>query len=174
MKVLLLVCVVLARGASESLWSLRAGFPSDGGSVVSAAAYARRPGTVPGDPSAMPTEVSRLVGRGDISGAAALWNAGGTDLPVRRNDLLGALVWFGRLRVAERLGAGCVVPPDMGESRYPTHAGAVLDLGWMASMPDGLFHPEFLLGPPDLALLGVSRPPLRSELDALVEEALRP
>jgi hypothetical protein len=172
MLVLFLACVAGSRDY-ESLWSLRAGFSETGGVPASAAAYARNPGTVPGDPSAMPEEASELVRAGDVSGAVALWRAGGTDLPATRNDLLGALVWFGRLRVVQRLSLGCVPPPDMADSRYPQHSGAVLDLGWMAPMPDGLFHPEFLLGPPDLALLGLSRRPGRSELDGLAEEALQ-
>lgn len=173
MLILLLACVTASRG-SESLWNLRAGFPEGAGLGASVSAYTRSPGTLPGDPSAMPEEASDLVRRGDIYGALALWGARGTDVPATRNDLLGALVWFGRSQVVQRLSMGCEPPSDMEDSRYPRHSGAVLDLGWMASMPDGLFHPEFPLGPPDMALLGLSFRPGRLELDALVEEALLP
>jgi len=173
-----LACILLSTG-SDAIWLLRAG--SDAGSAPSHSTnvhvYQYTGGRVPEDPSTLPLETSLLMWNGDPCGASVQWMIGGRDVPATRNDLLGALVWFGRSMLTAHLGLGYAPPPDMVDSRYPTHSAAVLRLGWMAGMPDGLFHPEFRLGKADLALIGVQGAPAshagRSAIDASVEAMFR-
>ncbi|GEM_PF-3927082 len=151
-----LACILLSTG-SDAIWLLRAGF--DAGSTTSHSTtvhvYQYTGGRVPEDPSTLPLETSLLLWNGDPRGASVQWMIGGRDVPATRSDLLGAMVWFGRSLLTSHLGLGYAPPPDMIDSRYPTHSAAVLQLGWMAEMPDGLFHPEFRLGRADLILLGL-------------------
>lgn len=176
---MILIALILLSTGSDAIWLLRAGF--DAGSTTSHSArvhaYRNTGGRFPDDPSKLPFEASLLIWNGDPGGASVQWSIGGRDVPATRNDLLGAMVWFGRSLLTAHLGLGYTAPPDMIDSRYPTHSAAVLHLGWMAAMPDGLFHPEFRLGRADLMLLrlpGVSPPHMgRSAIDAPVEDIFR-
>lgn len=152
---ILLACILLSTG-TDAIWLLRAGFDTETTNTHSTAVhvYSNTTGRIPEDPSALALETSLLLWNGDPRGASIQWEIGGSDLPATRNDLLGALVWYGRSLLTAHLGMGYEPPPDMTDSRYPTHSAAVLRLGWMAAMPDGLFHPEFRLGRADLKLLG--------------------
>lgn len=169
-----LVCILLST-ESNAIWLLRAGF--DAGSAASHSttvhAYRYTGGRVPEDPSTLPLETSLMIWNGDPGGASIQWMIGGRDVPATRNDLLGTMVWFGRSLLTTHLGLGYAPPPDMVDSRYPTHSAAVLQLGWMAEMPDGLFHPEFRLGRADLRLLDLPDPSAghvgRSVIDGPVE-----
>ncbi|MFO7626749.1 MAG: hypothetical protein R6V62_05790 [Candidatus Fermentibacteraceae bacterium] len=173
-----LACILLSTG-SDAIWLLRAGF--DAGSTSSHSTnvhvYQNTGGRVPEDPSKLPLETSLLIWNGDPYGASVQWMIGGRDVPATRNDLLGAMVWFGRSLLTTHLGLGYTPPADMVDSRYPTHSAVVLQLGWMAGMPDGLFHPEFRLGRADLKLLGLPDASAahagRSAIDAPVEAMFR-
>ena len=151
-----LACILLST-VSDAAWLLRAGFDADPGTSHSTVvhAYMYSAGQVPADPSALPIAAATLKWNGDPAGALLQWRTGGADVPATRNDLLGAYVWFGRAELDEYIGLGYTPPPDMVDSRYPTHSEAVMRLGWMARMPDGLFHPEFPVGATDLRLLNV-------------------
>lgn len=168
---LLLSCILLSSGPG-AIWQLRSGNDPGPGAQHSAAVHLYRyiSGRVPDDPSSLPIETALLVWNGDPGAALILWKMGGRDVPATRNDLLGALVWFGRADLLGHIGLGYQPPPDMAASRYPTHSEAVMLLGWMTRMPDGLFHPEFLVGAGDRARLNLhgSGHLGRSELDAAV------
>lgn len=173
-----LACILLSTG-TDAIWLLRAGFDTETANTHSTTVhlYSYTGGRVPDDPSALPLETSLLIWNGDPLGASVQWKTGGRDVPATRNDLLGAMVWYGRSLLTAHLGLGYEPPPDMVDSRYPAHSAAVVRLGWMAGMPDGLFHPEFRLGRADLRLLGVTDESVghlgRSSIDGPVEAMFR-
>ena len=174
---LALVCLLLA-ASDNTVWLLRGGYDSVWGVSASPVVHAYRsnslgsPGT---NPSQLPIHSALLLWNGDPAGALAQWKVGGMDVPATRDHLLGALVWFGRTRLSSHLGVGHAPPPDMIHSRYPTHSECVLVLGWMARLPDGLFHPEFRLGAADLARLAPGHTGVlgKSMLDSMVEGFFR-
>ncbi len=154
---LLTLCMILSSGPG-ALWHLRAGGDPGPETTRSTMVHTYRytSGRVPDDPSSLPLETALTIWNGDPGRALVLWKMGGTDLPATRNDLLGAFVWYGRTELVRHIGLGYQPPPDMADSRYPTHSEAVMFLGWMTRLPDGLFHPEFLVGAGDMALLNLA------------------
>jgi len=103
-----------------------------------------------GNRTALMPLIWMLVRSGRIE-AAEVWMEGrGWLVPVTRRDLAIALAWYGRYGVFDILSSGPDVPPDLVDDDYGPSIGAVLEVGWMSTAPDGFFYSHIFIGPEDL------------------------
>lgn len=104
-----------------------------------------------GDRTALMPLVLMLVSNGEIDRASACMAGRGIRLPANRRDLALAASWYGRFSLHSQLARLSDPPPDMTDDDNATVIAAVIAAGWMDLAPDGLFHPEHLVSPVDMA-----------------------
>jgi hypothetical protein len=111
-----------------------------------------------GDTSCLVPLVCYLMSRGIQDRAAACFQSSGSSLPATRRDLGIALSWFGRHSLYSILTTLPESPPDLSEDDYGQTLAAVVQAGWMALAPDGLFHGEDLVTRHDLEAVAAVLP----------------
>jgi hypothetical protein len=103
-----------------------------------------------GDHLAYIAAVIDLLDRGRVREAELYMILAGRDCPATRMDLAKALAWYGRFWLGEPTSRMLDPPEDVESHSYAYRIAALIDLGWMAPAPDGLFHPGELAGAGDL------------------------
>jgi hypothetical protein len=106
-----------------------------------------------GDHLAYIPAVLSLVAEGRVREAELYMILKGRDCPATRMDLAKGLSWFGRYRLGEHASRMLDPPPDVESHSYAYRIAALVELGWMRTAPDGLFHPRELAGRGDLELV---------------------
>lgn len=104
-----------------------------------------------GDRTALMPLVLLLVEGGEIDRASACMEGRGARIPANRRDLAVAASWYGRFSLHPYLAQLSDPPPDMAGDDIAPVVAAVIAAGWMDPAPDGLFHPEALVSPVDMA-----------------------
>jgi len=176
--VLLLITCGSALASSprlESEWRLRAGLPADPGASERQALHGAQnlfdlgEGGLPqvyqtdlgglrtriraGDHLAYVPAVLMLAAEGRIREAELYMILEGRDCPATRMDLAKGLSWFGRYSLGEYASRMLDPPADVESHSYAYRIAALVELDWMRTGPDGLFHPEALAGRGDLDLV---------------------
>ena len=103
-----------------------------------------------GDHMAYIAAVVDLLSKGRVREAELYMLLAGMDVPATRMDLAKGLSWYGRYRLGEPASRMLDPPEDVVSHSYAYRIAALIELGWMVSAPDGLFHPDELAGEGDL------------------------
>lgn len=168
MIVLLFILMAGEQSQVRDIWELRAGNLTESVSVAAGAPlyynittsviqdYSSEhmlSGIDGGDVSLTVPLAALLVSEGKTALAELYWSMEGRELPATRNDLLGALAWFGRYELYPVMALNPEVPTDMQGTMHQDQCGAICALGWMVTRPDGLFHGDDLVSASDIHVL---------------------